>query len=48
MIFPGTEVRLTGWWFPGSSFLLFLKMGAISVLHKVAHAALLVLSIVTR
>jgi len=27
MIFPGTEVRLTGQWFPGSSFLPFLKMG---------------------
>jgi len=29
MIFPGTEVRLTVWWFPGSSFLPFLKMGAM-------------------
>jgi len=29
MIFPGTEVRLAGWWFPRSSFLPFLKMGAM-------------------
>jgi len=27
--FPGTEVRLTGLLFPGSSFLPFLKMGVI-------------------
>jgi len=29
MIFPGTEVRLMGQQFPGSSFLRFLKMGAM-------------------
>ena len=29
MIFPGTEVRLTGRWFLGSSFLPFLKMGTM-------------------
>jgi len=29
MIFPGTEVRLTGWLFPGSSFLPFFKMDAM-------------------
>jgi len=28
-IFPGTEVRLTGQWFPGSCFLPILKMGTI-------------------
>ena len=27
--FPGTEVRRTGQWFPGSSFLPFLKMDAV-------------------
>jgi len=26
MIFPGTEVRLTGWSFTGSSFIPFLKI----------------------
>lgn len=29
MIYPGTEVRLTGQQFPVSSFLPFLKMGAM-------------------
>ena len=29
MIFPGTEVRLTGRCFPGSSFIPFLKIGAM-------------------
>jgi len=29
MIFPGTEVRLTGLWFPWSFFLPFLKMGVV-------------------
>jgi len=29
LIFPGTEVRLTGQEFPGSSFLPFLKMGTM-------------------
>ena len=29
MIFPGTDVRLVGLWFPGSSFLPFLKMGVM-------------------
>jgi len=29
MIFPGTKGRLTGQWFPGSSFVPFLNMGAM-------------------
>jgi len=29
MIFPGTEMRLTDLQFPGSSFLLFLKVGVM-------------------
>jgi len=27
--FPGTEVRLTGWYFPASSLLPFLKKGGM-------------------
>jgi len=29
VILPSTEVRLTGWWFLGSSFLSFLETSAI-------------------
>ena len=29
MILLGTEVKLTGLWLPGSSFLPFLKMGFV-------------------
>jgi len=34
MILPGTEVRLTGLQFPGSSFFPFLKMGLMIPLFQ--------------
>ena len=37
MTFPGTEVRLTCRWFPGSSFLPFLKMGPVFPFFQGLH-----------
>jgi len=37
MIFPGTEVRLTSWQFPGSPLLPFLKMGTMFPFYQGLH-----------
>jgi len=40
MILPGTDVRLTGLWFPGSSLLCFMKMkGHVSPFQSVGTSA---------